>query len=290
MLTEDYITEVYCFIDDMMKECWKNIRKRGPGPKLSDAEVITMEIAGESLGMDCDKTIHRYFRDHWRHLFPNCGFRRAHFSKLFKGEATYGYCAAKAMTYYGLKGHLLIDLSGIYGIEQFIAITGKWSASLSECVKQILCGIADKSIPLPQNSKWSEFIDYIVATGHSVNAIFNSVIDTILTGSGIDDKQFIFWGEWLLQYGILTGRQDVLRKIFPIGILKRPEAVNIILKYKEKMPAILDAAGDDSIEFKNAIIEIIVADEKSPLCSLADFLSIKVEASVKDSQGEKIVK
>lgn len=159
MLTEDYITEVYCFIDDMMKECWKNIRKRGPGPKLSDAEVITMEIAGESLGMDCDKTIHRYFRDHWRHLFPNlgtrttflrqaanlwrvkqeirkilltrllpngsqisivdgfpmpvCGFRRAHFSKLFKGEATYGYCAAKAMTYYGLKGHLLIDLSGI---------------------------------------------------------------------------------------------------------------------------------------------------------------------------------
>ena len=151
MLTEDYITEVYCFIDDMMKECWKNIRKRGPGPKLSDAEVITMEIAGESLGMDCDKTIHRYFRDHWRHLFPNlgtrttflrqaanlwrvkqeirrilltrllpngsrisiadgfpmpvCGFRRAHFSKLFKGEATYGYCAAKAMTYYGLKAH-----------------------------------------------------------------------------------------------------------------------------------------------------------------------------------------
>ena len=75
MLTEDYITEVYCFIDDMMKECWKNIRKRVPDPKLSDAEVITMEIAGESLGMDCDKTIHRYFRDHWRHLFPNLGIR-----------------------------------------------------------------------------------------------------------------------------------------------------------------------------------------------------------------------
>lgn len=50
MLTEDYITEVYCFIDDMMKECWKNIRKRGPGPKLSDAEVITMEIAGRVAG------------------------------------------------------------------------------------------------------------------------------------------------------------------------------------------------------------------------------------------------
>ena len=85
MLTEDYITEVYCFIDDMMKECWKNIRKRGPGPKLSDAEVITMEIAGESLGMDCDKTIHRYFRDHWRHLFPNLGTRTTENPEL-KGQ------------------------------------------------------------------------------------------------------------------------------------------------------------------------------------------------------------
>lgn len=42
-----------------------------------------------------------------------CGFRRANSSKLFKGNATYGYCAAKAMTYYGLKGHLLIDVNGV---------------------------------------------------------------------------------------------------------------------------------------------------------------------------------
>lgn len=75
MLTEDYITEVFCFIDDMMKKIAENLRKRGPRPKLSDAEVITMEIVGESLGMDCDKSIHRYFRDHWRHLFPALGDR-----------------------------------------------------------------------------------------------------------------------------------------------------------------------------------------------------------------------
>jgi len=159
MLTEDYITEVYCLIDDMLKKSGKSLRSRGPRPKLSDAEVITMEIVGESREMDCDKTIHRYFRDHWQYLFPRlgerttflrqaanlwkvkeeirerllktllpdgsqisiadgfpmpvCNFRRAHFAKAFKGNASYGYCAAKAMTYYGLKGHLLIDLSGV---------------------------------------------------------------------------------------------------------------------------------------------------------------------------------
>ena len=41
------------------------------------------------------------------------GFKRAHFSRLHKGEATYGYCAAKAMKYYGFKEHLLIDKSGV---------------------------------------------------------------------------------------------------------------------------------------------------------------------------------
>ena len=159
MLTEDYITEVYCLIDDMLKNDEKSLRTRGPEPKLSDAEVITMEIVGESHGMDCDTAIHRYFRDHWQNLFPRlgnrttflrqaanlwrikqkirdmllrillpdgsqisiadgfpmpvCNFRRAHFVQAFKGDASYGYCAAKNMTYYGLKGHLLIDLSGV---------------------------------------------------------------------------------------------------------------------------------------------------------------------------------
>lgn len=43
---------------------------------------------------------------------PLCNFRRAHFSKLFKGEAAYGYCASKNQNYYGFKGHLLMDSEG----------------------------------------------------------------------------------------------------------------------------------------------------------------------------------
>lgn len=160
MLTEDYIIKVYCLVDDMLKKLGKfQLRQRGPAPKLSDAEVITMEIVGESKGLDKDKYIHNYFRDHWIKLFPRlgdrttflrqaanlwavkqeirkkivkrllpsgskvsvidgypipvCGFRRAHFSKLFKGNAEFGYCAAKDLRYFGFKGHLLIDQNGV---------------------------------------------------------------------------------------------------------------------------------------------------------------------------------
>ena len=37
------------------------MRSRSPHPKLSDAEVIAMEIVGESIGIDEDNAIHRFF-------------------------------------------------------------------------------------------------------------------------------------------------------------------------------------------------------------------------------------
>ena len=160
MLTEEYIIAVYCLVDEMLKKVVKNkLRHRGPQPKLADAEVITMEIVGESKGFDKDKYIHSYFNGHWLYLFsglgnrttflrqaanlwavkqeihkaivqkllpfgselsivdgfpiPVCGFRWAHFSKLFKGHADFGHCAAKNLRYFGFKGHLLIDENGL---------------------------------------------------------------------------------------------------------------------------------------------------------------------------------
>lgn len=44
---------------------------------------------------------------------PVCHFRRSAFSKLFKGEASYGYCASKNETYYGFKGNLCISSEDI---------------------------------------------------------------------------------------------------------------------------------------------------------------------------------
>ena len=35
---------------------------------------------------------------------PLCNFRRARRCRLFEGEASYGYCAAKHLTYYGFQG------------------------------------------------------------------------------------------------------------------------------------------------------------------------------------------
>ncbi len=45
-----FIVAVFCLIDDRLKG--RRIRQRGPAPKLSDAEVLTIEIVGEFLGIE----------------------------------------------------------------------------------------------------------------------------------------------------------------------------------------------------------------------------------------------
>ncbi|HKC64021.1 MAG TPA: IS982 family transposase, partial [Pyrinomonadaceae bacterium] len=51
-------------------------------PLLSDAEVLTIEVVGEYLGMDQDKAIFTYFRRHFGHFFPAlCAVHRTTFAR-----------------------------------------------------------------------------------------------------------------------------------------------------------------------------------------------------------------
>jgi hypothetical protein len=161
MSIDDFIITVFCLIDDELKKVLngKKLRQRGRAPGLKDSEVLTIEIVGEFLGKDCDKTIWEYFRSHWLHFFPKlpdrsnfarqaanlhvikkilqeslasslgafgdqlhivdglpmpvCKFARAYFSQIFKGDASYGYCAAKKERYYGFRGHIVINSNGV---------------------------------------------------------------------------------------------------------------------------------------------------------------------------------
>jgi hypothetical protein len=61
----------FCWIDDTLKATLKgkSLRQRGPTPTLSDAEVLTMEVVGESLSISQDQALYQYFRRHYTHFF-----------------------------------------------------------------------------------------------------------------------------------------------------------------------------------------------------------------------------
>jgi hypothetical protein len=68
----DFIVTVFVAVDDFVQRFFsgRSLRKRGPLPRLSDSEVITIEIVGEYLGFDTDKGIYQYFKRHWYNCFP----------------------------------------------------------------------------------------------------------------------------------------------------------------------------------------------------------------------------
>jgi hypothetical protein len=74
MPLEDFIIKTYILVDDFLKII-PTLRKRGPSPQLTDAEVVTMEIVGEFFGHGSDKGIYDYFRTHWLSWFPKIGCR-----------------------------------------------------------------------------------------------------------------------------------------------------------------------------------------------------------------------
>jgi hypothetical protein len=71
MPIDDFIIYVFCCVEDLLiKMSDVKIRQRGFPPKLSDAEVMTIEIVGEFMGFETDKKIWEYFKRHFNHWFP----------------------------------------------------------------------------------------------------------------------------------------------------------------------------------------------------------------------------
>jgi hypothetical protein len=68
-----FIISVFCLIDDHLKDHQRSYRQRGPSPKLSDSEVLTIETVGEFMGIDTDKGIYLFFRRHYAQWFPALG-------------------------------------------------------------------------------------------------------------------------------------------------------------------------------------------------------------------------
>lgn len=71
MPIDEFIIRIYLMVDEYyQKIVTSKLRQGGFAPKLSDSEIITMEIVGEFLQMDTDVQIHQYFHEHWLTWFP----------------------------------------------------------------------------------------------------------------------------------------------------------------------------------------------------------------------------
>jgi hypothetical protein len=77
---DDLLLSVYCVLDDLLpvvlaERGVKRLRARGPAPKLTDAEALTIAVVGEWLGCGNDAALWRHAALYWRAAFPDLGHR-----------------------------------------------------------------------------------------------------------------------------------------------------------------------------------------------------------------------
>jgi len=72
MRLDDVMITCFCLIDDALPLVTggKRLRQAGPHPKVSDSDVITIEIVGTFWELTQEKAIFEYVRRHSHHFFP----------------------------------------------------------------------------------------------------------------------------------------------------------------------------------------------------------------------------
>jgi Transposase DDE domain len=70
MIPQDLLLEVFCLVDDELQALHLDLRQRGPKPKLSDSEVITIELVGAFWKLGTDQDLFRHFRRYHQAEFP----------------------------------------------------------------------------------------------------------------------------------------------------------------------------------------------------------------------------
>jgi hypothetical protein len=154
MNREEKMIALYLAIEKAYEEIVSNrrIRQCGEAPKISDVELLTVEIFSEMQGIHNNAAIWRYVYQHWLAWFPQlpqkasfakqsqhlwmikmqlferlfpptdrihiidgvplpvCHYARRYRCKVYQEEATEHFCAAKNESYFGCKGHVIIDL------------------------------------------------------------------------------------------------------------------------------------------------------------------------------------
>lgn len=73
MNRDHFIISVYCLTCQEYRaiQSQQRIRQAGFAPTFTDEEALTIELCGEVFGLSTDEAIYDYFKQHYRHFFPN---------------------------------------------------------------------------------------------------------------------------------------------------------------------------------------------------------------------------
>lgn len=133
-----FMIGVFCLTEDWLRTR-PPLRKRGPAPELSDAEVLTIEVVGEFLGIDTDKGLYEYFRRHYEEWFPT--LKRVHRTTFLRQAANLWKAKEELWQHLLLEDASSSDQGDLFVVDSF-PMPACRKARSRRC--KILPGLADR--------------------------------------------------------------------------------------------------------------------------------------------------
>jgi Transposase DDE domain len=192
-----FIIEMYCLVSDAMQEICKDIklRERGFKPKITDAEVLTIEMVGEYMGMSQDKAIWMHFKTYYSKWFPNLGSR-----STFVKQSANLHCVKQQLHAY-LVNKMNANKSDVYIVDGFpIPVCSRARVFYSKNFR----GQADYGVCVSKNLRYYGFKGLLVLNKDGV------IIDLNVAPANIDERDML--AEMPLEIkGLLLGDKGFIR-------------------------------------------------------------------------------
>lgn len=168
------------------------LRQRGPVPRLSDVELLTIEIVGERQGHHDDAAIWRYAKTHWSAWFPRLG--------------SYPSFAKQSANLAGLK-HCL--WAYFFPATDDIHLTDGLPMPVCHLARAHRCRLFHGEVAYGYCAAKDEH--YYGFKGHVIIHLSQQVVGFTLTAANIDEREVLDNFRWEI-FGLLIGDNGLLSK------------------------------------------------------------------------------
>ncbi|MDB5123279.1 MAG: hypothetical protein JWP94_1408 [Mucilaginibacter sp.] len=147
-----------------------------------------------------------------------------------------------------------------------------YSTKAVSAIKEVLLKIAKCDIAIPDKAVWDKIIEK--TNKSSLKSAIKDVRDLFINTKEIDSNTFLFFGDWLFNYGEMESTTSALRRIFRKTVLEDESCVKIILKHEVAMSAIYENS-EEKEDFDNEM-RVLLDENKPFVIGLANLLNIHV--------------
>lgn len=160
-------------------------------------------------------------------------------------------------------------------------LKNQYPPKATSAIKEVLENIAGGKVAIPDRALWLRITDKL--NKPTLRVAMKDIRDMYVSHQEIDIAAFLFFGDWLFEYGDLSANRGTLRRIFKKAVLQA-STIAVILRHGDEMKKVF-LGSEDKEDFANDI-RVLLIEKNEDIRPLANLLEIYLEDNDEESDDE----